>query len=1175
MSENWLDYWKTTLRYADIKPVEILHEPFTVQSYGDVNAVEKKLTEALWAESGKKKDTPKIEILLCPAQSPITIEMQQQKNRSLCVFWIPALLDREGRLSISKSWNDRPKTPFFVRDCLTPNPKDSYAVGSEEDADQALKQEKFDADSWSEYWKKCERAFKEVSGKPFEEFNSFSEKSVYVELMPLRNLSGNVLKLYDHLIKTSNLTKTPLLKDFLNPPTIKRHYPDNNAVWLNSYHIGQFNGEFPLADSQRVALRAVTDSQTGDILAVNGPPGTGKTTLLQSVIANLVVQSVLDGKPPPLILASSTNNQAITNILNGFSLPKESDLLTSRWLPNASSLGLYMSGKEKNGYLMYDLGERNRTMGFFANYENTPVGELEKAFLEKAAAYLGSKPRNTAETKFLLKNRITSLCSKIREALENLNLSSKLADQLTQLCIEYGGNQFDDTDATFKLSYEKTNAAIANCETFLQESNLKRKKLSLLDKLLPFLSGAKRRRAALLRRLAAQYGISDDLISNWSNYHHIGERIDLELARLFRMKQNLSNKRENLGRLKTEYDKTNKKYAVFLAEWDGKFSAQLEKLYRKTGNEYRNLSSLADLNIRLDISYRHEAFWLALHYREADYLERLRKRQKKTAGMKEADAEFGRKTYKSKMQRFACLTPLFISTFHSAPKYSRYYDGKNQEENYYYNLYDYLIVDEAGQVAPDISIPTFSLAKTALVVGDTKQIEPVWSVTSQMDGVLYQDKIGGSEADWEAHKAQGRLSSSGSTMKMAQNACRYQQWFSDGLTVDGLLLTEHRRCLDSLISYCNDYVYSGSLKPMRGNTPTAELDFIKISRSYVHIDYPPDRSGKSYYNKLEAEAIAEWIDKHAQELCEKYSQNGTVKPLEEIIAVVTPYKPQAAAISKALRDRNKTYGKITVGTVHALQGAERPIVLFSSVLSPQNPQTFLNSSYNMLNVAVSRAKDYFVLFGNMNMLSQTRNTPLGNLYCWLTEHSDSELENSFVYDLLNNENKQNKQFYGDTFREHINDTARHQVILEKALEKCIDEIIIVSPFLSINAVSLLQQHFCSAVGRPVKVFVYYDYRFTHLSDGQWKPNAQTALDKLQQWGVCVREINGIHSKTIIFESKEGCVLIEGSFNWLSAMRDRRSQYHSYEASILLMGDKIRKRSQELKQLFEKMSKETK
>lgn len=1172
MSENWLDYWKTTLRYADIKPVEILHEPFTVQSYSDVSTVEKKLTDMLWVESGKKKDTPKIEILLCPAQSPITIEMQQQKSRSLCVFWIPALLDREGRLFISKSWNDRPKTPFFVRDCLTPNPEGFYVVGSEEDADQALKQEKFDADSWSEYWKKCERAFKEVSGKPFEEFNSFSEKSVYVELMPLRNLSGNVLKLYDHLIKTSNLTKTPLLKDFLNPPTIKRHYPDNNAVWLNSYHIGQFNGEFPLADSQRVALRAFTDSQTGDILAVNGPPGTGKTTLLQSVIANLVVQSVLDDKPPPLILASSTNNQAITNILNGFSLPKESDLLTSRWLPNASSLGLYMSGKEKNGYLMYDLGERNRTMGFFADYENTPVEELEKTFLEKAAAYLDSEPQDTARIKDLLRKRIILLHEKIRGVLGDLDFSRKLANQLTQLCIEYGGNQFDDTNATLKLSHEKINAAITNCETFLRESILKRKELPLLDKLLPFLSGARHRRATLLQRLAAQYGISDDLISDWSNDYHISEQINLELAQLFHMKKNLSNKWKNLGYLKKEYDRTYNRYTVFLTEWDKKFSAKLENLYQKTGNEYRNLSSLADLNIRLDISYRHEAFWLALHYREADYLERLRKRQKATK-MNEANAKL--ETCESKMQRFACLTPLFISTFHSAPKYSRYYDRENQEENYYYNLYDYLIVDEAGQVAPDISIPTFSLAKTALVVGDTKQIEPVWSVTSQMDGVLYQDKIGGSEADWEAHEAQGRLGSSGSTMKMAQNACRYQQRFSDGLTVDGLLLTEHRRCLDSLISYCNDYVYSGSLKPMRGNTPTAELDFIKISRSYVHIDYPPDRSGKSYYNKLEAEAIAEWIDKHAQELCEKYSQNGTVKPLEEIIAVVTPYKPQAAAISKALRDRNKTYGKITVGTVHTLQGAERPIVLFSSVLSPQNPQTFLNSSYNMLNVAVSRAKDYFVLFGNMNMLSQTRNTPLGNLYCWLTEHSDSELENSFVYNLLNNENKQNKQFYGDTFREHINGTERHQYILEKALEKCIDEIIIVSPFLSINAVNLLQQHFCSAVGRLVKVFVYYDYRFTHLSDGQWKLNAQTALDKLKQWGVCVKEINGIHSKTIIFESKEGCVLIEGSFNWLSAMRDRRNQYHNHEASILLMGDKIRKRSQELKQLFEKMSKETK
>ena len=38
---------------------------------------------------------------------------------------------------------------------------------------------------------------------------------------------------------------------------------------------------------------------------------------------------------------------------------------------------------------------------------------------------------------------------------------------------------------------------------------------------------------------------------------------------------------------------------------------------------------------------------------------------------------------------------------------------------------DLLIVDEAGQALPDISAASFALAKQALIVGDTDQIEPV------------------------------------------------------------------------------------------------------------------------------------------------------------------------------------------------------------------------------------------------------------------------------------------------------------------------------------------------------------------------------------------------------------------------------------------------------------------
>ena len=71
-----------------------------------------------------------------------------------------------------------------------------------------------------------------------------------------------------------------------------------------------------------------------------------------------------------------------------------------------------------------------------------------------------------------------------------------------------------------------------------------------------------------------------------------------------------------------------------------------------------------------------------------------------------------------------------------------------------------------------------------------------------------------------------------------------------------------------------------------------------------------------------------------------------------------------------------------LGTVHALQGAERPIVLFSMVYGAGDCGTMFfdrDNKPNMLNVAVSRAKDSFIVFANPGILNPKAHTPSGIL----------------------------------------------------------------------------------------------------------------------------------------------------------------------------------------------------
>lgn len=119
------------------------------------------------------------------------------------------------------------------------------------------------------------------------------------------------------------------------------------------------------------------------------------------------------------------------------------------------------------------------------------------------------------------------------------------------------------------------------------------------------------------------------------------------------------------------------------------------------------------------------------------------------------------------------------------------------------------------------------------------------------------------------------------------------------------------------------------------------------------------------------EAIVRWlcderttILDYARRQDKKLIQLSDAEVLKKSVGIVTPFNKQAKVIEKLLQQHG-IYG-LTVGTVHKLQGDERLLVLFSSVYGENNMANgkFYDRGCNMLNVAVSRAKDSFIVFGH-------------------------------------------------------------------------------------------------------------------------------------------------------------------------------------------------------------------
>ncbi|MBA4543069.1 hypothetical protein H1164_09165 [Thermoactinomyces daqus] len=928
-------------------------------------------------KSGKLEEG-EIEYHVCP----VVLMHEKDKFQTVAPLYIPACI-KDGRFFPIPH-----RPPYISREYLSPSSEDKVAVGSVEKMDRYVMKHPYMAqDHWEEAWHYAEEMFRAVTGSTMRTFAikgyARSETGRVIPL-PEKPQGSAIESAYQELLSQDRLPV--LLKEYLSLED-REKVPLLSAEAGADKHLGQMNGVFPLSDGQRESLHHLFSIENGEILAVNGPPGTGKTTLIQNVVASLWVEAALQEKEPPIIVAASTNNQAVTNILESFA--KEGMLseshssewmekikkLRGRWLPDVKSYGIYFPSSDKAKKLQ-EKGHDYQIVRF--NGENFMEGleerrkfhELKNKFIERYQQFAKRSAHSIKEIRAHLHEELKKTHQAI---LDGMELARKLEDGRKQLHAEFEGSleTLQKREQEWKEQLEEKDRLLDQTEALKQSWRAFRRKEPLIWKILSLFTSVEEKREGRNREFIAQWrekapfvfsSFSTSSIEQSIVHYHDEVRKDWEETSACLQKAKALLHTLNEG--KKEFNR-----------WLVAFG--------RTGTD--DLPDLGSVLRELDRTLRYEAFLLATHYWEARWLEeveglpRLEQIREKRPTPKERRIEL--------YHRYAKLAPCFVSTLHMLPQIMSVwqkdplaYEKNKGKTEYLFEVIDLLIIDEAGQVAPQIAAPSFALARKALVVGDTLQIEPVVSLPSAVDvGNLLGFKVMKDLSQLEEMEAKGITAAKGNVMKIAQRRSKYQKNELAG----GMFLAEHRRCVPEIIGFCNSLAYDNNLIAARPNEH--KYDFLP-HMGYADIEGQAEADGTSKFNVMEAEAIASWLKRNKEKILDRSNRKaGSKRELGEIVGIVTPFRYQSTLI-KAFLSECGIEG-ITVGTLHALQGAERDIILFSAVDTSAKGNAFYDRKPNMLNVAVSRAKDSFIVFANWKKFGRVNHLPSGKLRSFIPEEN--------------------------------------------------------------------------------------------------------------------------------------------------------------------------------------------
>ncbi|SEF11843.1 AAA domain-containing protein [Arthrobacter alpinus] len=748
------------------------------------------------------------------------------------------------------------------------------------------------------------------------------------------------------------------------------------------------NTDYPLALSQQFAVnRVLADlNEVSGIFSVNGPPGTGKTTMLRDLIAALVTQRAAalstftnpsdafvekgtlktSGNFPRTvhrlhdslrgyeIVIASSNNGAVENI--SLEIPAKNDNVIApqfqKDLPYFSDIAtLLLSEKDSQGrwkkpqdgawgLISAKLGNA-KNKGFFLSTALYSEDANEKEGLPKvqglydllkdvptAEKVSWSDARQAFLTAQSRVHRLRDERQKLHDAFLELPI---LRREVSNVGAEL--KTFDEQCKVHQHFIEEQRTELARIRQYESARRIDLKthiaaKPGLLEQIFTFgktLGPWRERQVNLTEEITTHQ-------SSIAGMEHILDDAQRTLSTIRHHHQQSKQTLEGLQRQQKRLESTKTSYrhsdSYPSAQWFDPDNRERDKTSPWLDCEYNEARSL----LFLEALKLHKAFVLDQSIKMRQNLMSFQD-VLKNATTPEAQPEHVRWAWEALFM----LVPTATTTFASTP---RMFASLQNEQ------LGWLFIDEAGQAAPQHAYCGIARTHRTVLVGDPLQLTPVITLPEKYQNQLLE--ITGTDEEW--------LPAANPAQVLADRSTKYgtliQPPGSDEIWI-GAPLRVHRRCDNPMFDAVNSQVYGGLMIHGEGATPR---DY-PIAKP--ELQAPPSAWFDVQTPHWNGHASPQEITK-LKELLQTLKESGY--DMSKIL-VISPFKDTETRMSMVVREAGIS-AKTHAGTIHKAQGKEADIVIVILGGQSGGARNWAISSPNLFNVAVSRAKRRLYIIGD-------------------------------------------------------------------------------------------------------------------------------------------------------------------------------------------------------------------